>query len=166
MKTKSLLLILSLFIFHVSCEKQNSNSEVESYITLLRTDQYDAYNLPEFQPSDIPALLKYINDTNSISRFPRNGISSYMQTSCKLGMIVLWTIESIRAIEINSDRLVGRFPSQNPILALRGNLSRWVFDSRSQLEAAKAYDDWWHSVHIFTDKMKIDPLKDTPYSWH
>ena len=167
MKTKSILLVLSLLLISISCEKQNTNnSEVESYISLLKSGQYDSYNLPEFQPSEIPTLLKYINDTTSITKFPRNGISSYMQLKCKLGMVVLWTIESIRAVEIHSDRLVGRFPSQNPILALRETPSKWLFDDESHKTAAKAYYDWWHSVHIFKDKMNIDPLKDTPYAWH
>lgn len=167
MKTKSILLVLSLLLISISCEKQNTNNtEVESYISLLKSGQYDSYNLPEFQPSEIPTLLKYINDTTSITKFPRNGISSYMQLKCKLGMVVLWTIESIRAVEIHSDRLVGRFPSQNPILAFRDTLSKWSFDDKSHLIAAKAYDDWWHSIHIFKDKMNIDPLKDTPYTWH
>jgi len=167
MKTKSILLVLSLLLISISCEKQSTNnSEVENYISFLKSGQYDSYNLPEFQPSEIPTLLKYINDTTSITKFPRNGISSYMQLKCKLGMVVLWTIESIRAVEIHSDRLVGRFPSQNPILAFRDTLSKWSFDDKSHLIAAKAYDDWWHSIHIFKDKMNIDPLKDTPYTWH
>ena len=167
MKTKSILLVLSLLLVSVSCEKQNTdNPEVESYISLLKSGQYDSYNIPNSDLSEIPVLLKYIYDTTSITKFPRNGISSYMQLKCKLGMVVLWTIESIRAVEIHSDRLVGRFPSQNPILAFRDNLSKWSFDGKSHLIAAKAYDDWWHSIHIFKDKMNIDPLKDTPYTWH
>lgn len=165
MKAKCILSVMSFLIISIGCEKQNSQ-EVEDYVALLKSGQYDSFNLPEFKSSDIPTLLKFVNDTTSITKFPRNGISSYMQLECNLGMIVLWTIESIRAFEIESDRLIGRFPSQNPILALRDTPSEWVFDTASQLVAAKAYNDWWHSNHIFKDKMKIDPLKDTPYKWH
>jgi hypothetical protein len=68
MKTNSILFVLSLLLISIGCERQNTNnSEVESYISLLKSGQYDSYNLPEFQPSDIPALLKYINDTTSFS---------------------------------------------------------------------------------------------------
>jgi hypothetical protein len=82
-------------------------------------------------------------------------------------MYVLWTIESIRAVEIKSEYLIGRFPSQNPILALRASTElNLVYDDKSHKEAAKAYYDWWHSIRIFKDKMKIDPLKKTDYRWH
>jgi hypothetical protein len=165
MKAKLLILVLFLFSISIGCEKQN-NDNVETYITQLKEGQYDTYYLPDFHPSDIPALLNYRNDTTSIVKFPRNGISSYMQMKCKLGMLVLWTIESIRAVEIDSEFLIGKFPSQNPILAIRETPSKWVFDDESHKTAAKAYYDWWHSVHIFKDKMKIDPLKDTDYMWH
>ena len=165
MKAKCILLFLSLFLISIGCEKQNK-PEIENYVALLKSGQYDSYDMPEFKPSDIPTLLKYIYDTDSITKFPRNGISSYMQMECSLGMVVLWTIESIRAVEIQSERLVGRFPSQNPFLQLRVPPFEWVFDNVSQLVAAKAYNGWWYSDHIFKNKMKIDPLKDTPYKWH
>jgi hypothetical protein len=130
-------------------------------------ETYEAFELPAFKPSDIPALLNYRDETRVISNFPHNGISSLWAPECKLGMYVLWTIESIRAVEIKSEYLIGRFPSQNPILALRASTElKLVNDDKSQTEAAKAYYDWWHSVHIFKDKMKIDPLKDTDYRWH
>jgi hypothetical protein len=81
-------------------------------------------------------------------------------------MIILWNIESIRVVEISSEKLIGRFPSQNPLLALREKPSEWVFDEDSHLTAAKAYYDWWRSTYIFKDKMKIDPLKGSKYIWH
>jgi hypothetical protein len=167
MNTKSLILVLSLFWISISCEKQDTdNPGVESYINLLKAGQYNSFDLPEFGSSDIPALLNFRNDTTSIINFPRNGISSYWQEKCKLGMFVLWTIESIRAIEIDSKYLIGRFPSQNPILALKDDPSKWALDDESFHIAAKAYHDWWNSIHLFTDKMKIDPLKNTDYKWH
>jgi hypothetical protein len=102
-----------------------------------------------------------------ITNFPHNGISSLWGPDCKLGMYVLWTIESIRAVEINSKYLIGRFPSQNPILALRASQELdLVYDTKSQNEAAKAYYDWWYSSYVLNDKMNIDPLKDTDYRWH
>ena len=148
------------------CEK-NANTAVEEYISQLKSSQYTSNELPDFQPSDIPALLDYRNDTRVITNFPHNGISSLWAPECKLGIYVLWTIESIRAVAINSEDLIGRFPSQNPILALRNSSQlELVYDDKSHLEAAKAYYEWWHSANLLSDKMRMDPLKDTDYRWH
>jgi hypothetical protein len=167
MKLPFKLLILTALFGLIGCEKQVDNPEVETYISQLKSNSYEAYELPAFTSSDIPALLSYRNETMVISNFPHNGISSLWAPDCKLGMYVLWTIESIRAVEIESKYLIGRFPSQNPILALRASTElKLVHDDESQTVAAKAYYDWWHSTHIFKDKMKIDPLKDTDYRWH
>jgi hypothetical protein len=161
------LILLTALSGIIGCEKQEDNPDVETYINQLKTNSYEAFELPAFKPSDIPALLNYRNETMVISDFPHNGISSLWAPECKLGMYVLWTIESIRAVEIKSEYLIGRFPSQNPILALRSSTElKLVSDDKSQNEAAKAYYDWYHSVHLFKDKMKIDPLKDTDYRWH
>jgi hypothetical protein len=161
------LIMLTALFGIIGCEKQEDNPDVETYINQLKTNSYEAFELPAFKPSDIPALLNYRNETMVISDFPHNGISSLWAPECKLGMYVLWTIESIRAVEIKSEYLIGRFPSQNPILALRSSTElKLVTDDKSQNEAAKAYYDWYHSVHLFKDKMKIDPLKDTDYRWH
>ncbi len=161
------LIILTTVFGLIGCEKQVDNPEVETYINQLKSNSYESPELPAFQPSDIPALLNYRNETMVITNFPHNGISSLWAPDCKLGMYVLWTIESIRAVEIKSEYLIGRFPSQNPILALRASSElKLVYNDKSQNEAAKAYYNWWHSIHIFKDKMKIDPLKDTDYRWH
>ncbi len=159
-------LLIALFGL-IGCEKQGSNPEVQTYINQLKSNSYKASELPAFKPSDIPALLEYRNSTIVITNFPHNGISSLWGPDCKLGMYVLWTIESIRAVEINSKYLIGRFPSQNPILALRASQElELVYDTKSQNEAAKAYYDWWYSSYVLIDKMNIDPLKDTDYRWH
>jgi len=166
MKTAVKLIFLALVLALISCEKEADNPAVEDYISQLRSNTYEAYELPAFLPSDIPALLKYRNETAVITNFPRNGISSYWQQDCKLGMYVLWTIESIRAVETDNNQLIGRFPSQNPILALKSAEElRLAFDENSQIEAAAAYYHWWNALYIFTDKMKSDPLEDTDYRW-
>jgi hypothetical protein len=160
------LLFLIILTSLAGCEK-NNNQGVEEYISQLKSNQYTSYELPDFKPSDIPALLNFRNDTRVITNFPHNGISSLWAPECKLGMFVLWTIESIRAVEIKSENLIGRFPSQNPILAFRSaSQPELVYDDKSHHEAAKAYYDWWYSVYLLSDKMRIDPLKDTDYRWH
>jgi len=167
MKSPVRLIILALVFGLIGCEKQIYNPAVDTYINQLKSNSYEAFELPAFQPSDIPALLNYRNETMVITNFPHNGISSLMAPECKLGMYVLWTIESIRAVEVNSKYLIGRFPSQNPILALRASTElKLVYDNNSQNEAAKAYYQWWHAIYIFNDKMKSDPLAETDYRWH
>lgn len=167
MKQLAIFLCLSfLFILLTRCDKQDDDS-VDKYIEQLVSGQYEGRELPAFTKADIPALLKYRNKTTLVAKFPHNPISSLIGPDCRLGIIVLWTIESIRAVEINSDKLIGRFPSQNPILALRESTElNLVFNDESHEEAAQAYYDWWHSDHLFEDKMKIDPLENTRYRWH
>lgn len=165
MKAINSLLILILFVISSGCEKQNSQ-DAEIYISLLKSGKFDYYDLPDLKASDIPTLLNYVNSTTTLTKFPRNGASSFMQAECSLGMIVLWTIESIREVEIGSDRLIGRFPSLNPVLAFKQPPYDWIFDNSAQSVAAKAYKDWWNSTYIFRDKMKIDPLESTPFMWH
>ena len=160
-----------LAILPSSCdENSNTKSEsVENYIQLLKSNQYQFDNLPLFTYQDIPFLLEYRNETQMITNYPRNMISSYYQPECTLGMYVLWTIESIRAVSINSGFLIKRFPSQNPILALRNsNELVLVSDNTSHSIAAKAYYDWWtnNKNKDFNTFNNIDPLKNTDYKWH
>jgi hypothetical protein len=159
-------IIVTLFGLH-GCERQTDNPDVDAYIDQLISGTYESFDLPDFSTTDISALLEYRNETTIITDFPHNPISSFWQQECKLGMLVLWTVESIRAVEINSQYLIGNFPSQNPVLALRDAPElQMVFDDQSHKEAARAYDDWWNSIHLFRDKIKIDPLVDTKYRWH
>ena len=164
----SFAVLLSILIFgFISCEKEKENIDVETYISLLKSNQYSENELPDFGPDDIPALLIHRNDTMIITDFPHNMISSLMFPECKLGMYVLWTIESIRAVSTDSKYLVGRFPSQNPILALRDAPELdLVFDNKSHFKASEAYYNWWHSIALLSNKMEIDPLENTEYRWH
>ena len=173
MKIINLLIIVVSLAGILGCKKDDAkeanNANVEKYIELLKANQYDSINLPAFTYQDIPALLKYRNETQTISNFPINGISSYYKPDCTLGMYVLWTIESIRAVAIHSEYLIMRFPSQNPILALRDSQElKMAFDNSSHKIAAQTYFNWW------TDNMRkdfnrfknIDPLQKTNYKWH
>lgn len=173
MKTLNFLIILISLIGIISCEKDDTeeieNISVEKYIELLKLNQYDSLNLPEFTYSDIPSLLNYRNETQIITNFPHNGISSLYAPDCKLGMYVLWTIESVRAIATDSPYLIMRFPSQNPILALRNSVELdLVYDNESHEIAAKAYFDWWENNKLkdFSEFKNIDPLGGTEYRWH
>lgn len=173
MKTVKFLIVLVSLIGLISCNnragKEISTLNVDRYIELLKANQYDSLNLPAFTYLDIPALLEYRNETQMITNFPRNGISSLYAPDCKLGMYVLWTIESIRAVAINSERLIMRFPSQNAILALKDSaVLSLVNDSISHEIAAKSYFDWWENnkQKNFSEFKNIDPLAGTNYKWH
>jgi len=171
MKTVKTIILLVAFAGLISCNdnKEINNLTVDRYVELLKASQYDSTNLPAFTYNDIPALLKYRNETQVITNFPHNGISSLYGPDCKLGMYILWTIESIRAVAIDSKYLIMRFPSQNPILALRDSLGfNLVYDDTSHEIAAKAYYDWWENnkQRNFNEFKNIDPLSGTKYKWH
>lgn len=164
------VLMLALF----SCEKEadliiSGNPLVEEYIFALKSNQYDALDMPPLTYKEIPALLEYRNDTYVINKFPRNPISSHYQRECTVGMVVIWTIESIRAVSVNSSSLFMRFPSQNPVLALRNAPQlEFALSSASHKAAAKAYYDWWYNNknRSYNNFKRQDPLKNTNYRWH
>ncbi len=171
MKTLKTFILLVAFAGLISCNdnKEISNLTVDRYVELLKANQYDSINLPAFTFNDIPALLKYRNETQVITNFPHNGISSLYAPDCTLGMYVLWTIESIRAVAIDSKYLIMRFPSQNPILALRDSTElKLVTDETSHQTTAKYYYDWWENnkKKNFNEFKNIDPLIETKYKWH
>ena len=172
MKTlKILILCVSLFSI-VGCDKDESeelkNLDVEKYVEQLKNGEYESFDLPEFTYKDIPALLEYRNENQIITDFPHNGISSLWMPECSLGMYILWTIESIRAVAIDSEFLIGRFPSQNPIVQQREEPFDLESGNEIQEMISKAYYDWWEdNKHKNFDNFKnIDPLSDLDYRWH
>jgi hypothetical protein len=166
MKAKLKILLIIVFTALYGCKRQGDNEEVKIYIDRLLSGDYVSYELPVFAVTDIPDLLKYRDVTTVITKFPRNPVSSYYQSECRLGVYVLWTVESIREVENGSD-LILRFPSQNSVLALRETHEFMpVTDEQSHREISRAYYEWWYSSSSFTNKIKTDPLEDTKYIWH
>ncbi len=170
MKAANFLYILVALISLTACDKNNpDNIDVDHYIELLESGRYDANELPDFTHRDIPALLQYRNDNKVITDFPHNPISSMYGPECRLGVYVLWTIESIRAVAIDSEYLIGRFPSLNPVLAFRdAEELDLINDDESHEVAARAYYDWWidNKAKGFDSFKDIDPLVQTAYRWH
>jgi len=173
MKKLECLITLILILCLTSCENKEKdelkNPDVEAYIELLKSNRYNSSDLPEFSFEDIPALLQYRDEKQIITNFPRNPVSSLYEPECRLGIYVLWTIESIRAVSVKSKYLIMRFPSQNSILALRNSDElNLVTDDLSHSIAADAYYDWWkhNSNRDFDDFKNIDPLENTDYRWH
>ena len=173
MKTFRISVLVILLFSLLSCNKDDvgdiNNIEVDKYIEMLKAGEYEFLKLPPFTAQDIPALLQYRNENQVITNFPRNMISSLMMPECKLGMYVLWTIESIRKDLIKTENVLGSFPSQNPVLGLRYSEElQLVTSEESHAVAAKAYFDWWNeNKHKDFDAFKnIDPLAETDYRWH
>jgi hypothetical protein len=171
MKTLKILIFCVSLISILGCDKDSEelkNIDVEKYVEQLKKGGYESFDLPAFTYNDIPALLVYRNETQTITDFPHNGISSLWMPECSLGMYVLWTIESIRAVAIDSEYLIGRFPSQNPIVQQREEPFDLESGNEIQEMVSKAYYDWWEdNKHKNFDNFKnIDPLSDLEYRWH
>jgi hypothetical protein len=172
MKTFKSIVICILLISFFGCNKNDpedlSNVTVEKYIELLKEGKYNSLDLPNFSYEDISALLEYRNENQMITGFPINMISSLGTPECSLGMYVLWTIESIRAVAIYSEYLIGRFPSQNPVVQQRGEPFDLKYGVEIQEIISSAYYDWWeeNKNKTFNEFKNIDPLAETEYRWH
>lgn len=175
MKFIKFLSILFFMIGVIGCDQKDheptGTMDVSEYIALLRSDQYVRNSLPAFSSLDIPALLEYRNDDHIVTRFPHNPISSfiYFDPEYKLGVLVLWTVESIRVTSVKSTE-TGRFPSQNPFLAYRNKPSEWILDYNNPAYdiISQTYFDWWNKNKDKSpvELKSIDPLADTNYVWH
>tara|TARA_R110002020_G_scaffold235416_1_gene447581 strand:- start:1310 stop:1822 length:513 start_codon:yes stop_codon:yes gene_type:complete len=159
-----------LLLIFIGCEDKSepTKMDVERYVNLLKAGDYDHWELPKFNSTDIPKLLSYRNETVLISDYPINWISSAWFPECSLGMYILWTVESIRARSIGSELLIGTFPSQNPFVENRVNLEYFEQTTELQQEVADSYFEWWESNKDkdFVEFDEIDPLADTEYRWH
>lgn len=169
MKTITLFAILFIAITNIGCQKVKTdvNSDVENYISLLKSNSYESEYLPDFIPEHIPALMKYRNDTLLISNYPHNPISSFHGSDYKLGVLVLWTIESIRKTEISGKKHpMNRFPSLNPVLKSRDSNEPGQDINNSSLGiAAMAYYSWWNTIVPFEQLKRVDPLDQTNLNW-
>ncbi|MBN3582666.1 DUF4943 family protein [Algoriphagus aestuarii] len=170
MKAIRFTLFFSLLVFVSACmeDSDSPNIAVDQYVSLLKKGNYEESNLPEFTSTDISRLLTYRNDRQVIKDFPRNWISSYWNEECTLGMYVLWTIESIRARSIGSDKLTGTFPSQNPVVENSETFEILEQSNSVQKVVADSYFEWWEANKAwdFQKFHQIDPLADTDYRWH
>ena len=127
--------------------------------------------MPEFTSNDIPALLGYINDNSVVNIFPQNHISSYAppDPEYRLGVLVLWTIESIRVVS-GGEPHVRRFPSQNPFVETKSEPIEWITNHDNVIydSVRQAYSGWWakNKNKKFSSFCNIDPLENTDYRWH
>jgi hypothetical protein len=155
-----------------SIEEQDRKriEEVKEYVNALKANQYEEKGFPAFTYKHIDELLKYRNEKDILTKFPRNPVSSFLLQECELGVYVLWTIESIRAVAINSPSLVGRFPSLNSILRSphSGEFVSVSYNPEAYQIISDAYYTWWTSNKdkSLIEIMEINPLMNTEYKWH
>jgi len=169
MKTLKLFFVLILPIAFFSCNKEeNGHINVDRYVKLLKTNKYNNARLPEFILEDIDELLKYRNEKDLITNYPRNNLSSAFLVKVELGIYILWTIEAIRLSSITG--LTG-FPSLEPAFIPR-NAEDYDAEKQQEArqEASNAYYNWWRMRGIteanFDSWLNIDPLGDTKYKWY
>ena len=197
--------LIPCFASFIYGKKQEGKPEVEKYVELLKSNKWCSdstygcsttrgwISIPAFTYEDIDELLEYRNDTSIVTfpNFPRNPMSSsipFRWEKYEVRMIILWTIESIRAVSVNS-RVVknGRFPSLNPRMVYRippkdFNLDydtvrqnpiefydKWWREKKDKewQTVSDAYYTWWteNKNKELNETMRIYPLQNTNYGW-
>lgn len=174
MKPIQSIVFLFLLVGMLACKKdkddeiKTQNPTVDEYVQSLKSGQYHELALPDFSAADIPALLAYRNETQIITNFPHNPLSSLYGSECRLGVYVLWTIEAIRKREAGAVAYEKDFPSLNPILGYSDLLmSSQPSPEQAHPVVAQAYYNWWeqNKDQDFKDFCSIDPLGKTDYRW-
>ena len=130
---------------------------VSSYLDSLVTEG-GSYRAPKlFSLEEIPALLSFADDTREIKWPPVNPFSSYLPSSCSVGVFSLWLIEGVRRY--------GLF-SLTPEL-VRGAHIHFGSDDYEfyQTQAAEAYRFWWNSGSI-ESILSRNPLEFTGLHWY
>jgi len=170
---KKYLFLLVIIVSALACTQKDSEEpqvmSVARYVELLKSNQYKAMELPAFNHAQIGELIQYVGEEEIIKSAPANPISSMNVSEIRLGIYVAWTIESIRKVAIENVEPFGRFPSLVPGLRMKDpDAFLPVSDDQSHLIIAKAYKNWWeeNKSKPFDDFMNIDPLENTPYTWH
>ncbi len=168
----TIIIMLSILASCDSEDQTEPSGDVEAYIALLEKDAFMANDLPPLSANAIPYLLKYRNDQTIVTNFPFNPISSYATPNAqyRLGILALWTIESIRMVSIESSNLIQHFPSQNPFIQLKDDPYTWFenHDAEAYQTIRDAYSTWWNENKSkdFESFHHIDPLENTEYRWH
>ncbi|MBN2487087.1 MAG: DUF4943 family protein [Bacteroidales bacterium] len=159
---------IHIFIFTVifaGCDEEHNQNEVKEYMGKIKSETYADLFLPDFEPEHISSLLNYRNDKSIIEKYPTNLISSFLCDSVTVGIIALWTIESIRVSELNGDTSkYNRFPSLNPALV---DTSR-IIQNKIVLQdsASIRYFNWWNKNSQPEErKINTNPLEGSNIAW-
>ena len=159
------IILFILVIFAIACEKNDRHDKATEYMDKIESETYSDMFLPDLEPDDISTLLKYRDEKTLLQVFPVNPISSFICDSVTVGIVALWTIESIRISELNGDTSeFTRFPSLNPALFDTTGISVNIFELQDS--ASKRYYDWWYQSNlILSEKLMINPLYGSDIIW-
>lgn len=157
-----MLAIVSLLsITGAACQKNKNNNDAvkaaNEYITVLKADQYPRYEvIPKLDKAAIAVLIEHAEDSSVISNYPIPAYAAAYYGPQPVGMIVMYTIESIRI-----QRSYGA--STVPFVRDSAALQRKV----TVAELAPHYIDWWKkNKDKSADELKqLSPLQGTPFVW-
>ena len=161
---KFLICITLCFLFIGCNEKDIELSKVDAFVNVLKEDSNERIETPDFTSDDIADFLKYRNDQQYISNFPRNPLSSFYMEEVTIGMYVLWNIESVRLKSIDSPDFY-LFASLNPRI-IRVSSGELIDQDDILPEVASAYLKWWNSGLVLEEKLQINPLEKLDLSWN
>ena len=155
------VLFFAILFATTSCLKEDNKSNnprhisVEQYVTLLKSNSFSIWDVPIFEISDIPALLKYARSeqTVSINTTPLWSSVFYTPIDASLGMVILWTIEGTR---LDVDH-----PSDT--MTVVDGADRVV----AQSDVADLYERWWNKNNgrTIAQLKEISPFEGTNFSW-
>ncbi len=163
MKLTAVFVLCILFL--TNCEQKDEETLAEEYMNQVVGETYEEMYLPDLEPEDISYLLTFRNDKSILKKFPVNPISSFLLDSVTVGIIALWTVESIRISELSGDKSAfERFPSLNPMIK---DTTGAITNSFSlQEKAAGLYQQWWGKPGLDSDKkQQINPLEKSGIIW-
>ena len=154
---------------------------VSSYLDSLVTEGGSSRAFRLFSLEEIPALLSFADDTREIKSPPVNPLSSYLPSSCSVGVFSLWLIECVRRYEVTLGKRIEQTSENDPLSAeyarwgrfslapelVRGAFIRFGSDDYAlyQTQAAEAYRFWWDSGPI-DSILRRNPLEFTGLRWY
>lgn len=146
---KSLILNIVLLVFITSCDKTNELNDVDDFMKKIISESYDHEFLPAFTPDEISKLLEYCSDNTKLKKFPFNPISSFILEDVTVGMIALWTIESIRV-----GKIIGNKNQFRNYGTLNPQLRHPVIENKAKLQdnAADLYKKWWNNNGLSSEE--------------
>ena len=154
-----LLLAAVLNIAFCYCQNKDDYQDMsaDQYISLLIANKYPKYHLiPRLNKADIPVLLKNAGNNTLIDNYPLPSFSAANHGKQKAGMIILYTIESIRTQKENGI-------ATHPYISDTTDLQRKV----GLEELVPLYNSWWeqHKNKTAEELKNTDPLAGTPFRW-
>jgi hypothetical protein len=154
-----LFIIVALNMSMKTCDKKDPhrNLSAKEYVAVLQANKYPKYDLiPKLDKTDIDYLLRYASDSQLIENYPIPAFSAAYYGPQKVGMIILYTVESIRLQKENG-------ASSHPYVRDTLTPKRSVELS----ELVPYYINWWqlHKNKTAEELKNISPLAGSTLKW-